>query len=80
MPSSTICGPMACSAKEKETKDMLLLPQPLAQALADYLAQRPYCEVAVLIAELTRIKPAPSAVEPKDPNAPADAEKHKAVV
>lgn len=37
----------------------LLIPQPLAQAIADYLMQRPYREVAGLVDALARLQPAP---------------------
>jgi len=36
---------------------MLALPQPLGQALIDYLKQRPYVEVYELIPALLALKP-----------------------
>jgi hypothetical protein len=43
----------------------------LAQAIADYLIQRPYCEVAPLVSGLSQMQPAPEVniVETKKPSA-----------
>lgn len=37
-----------------------LIPQPLAQAILDYLANHPYREVAPFVQALQQLKPAPA--------------------
>jgi hypothetical protein len=49
-----------------------ILPAELAQALYDYLARRPYLEVAGLIQAMAELKPREAAVG-ADPARPADA-------
>lgn len=44
-------------------KKELLIPLELAEAIANYLAQRPYAEVYQLIAALQQLQPAPEAPE-----------------
>lgn len=41
-----------------------LVPQALAQAILDYLVQRPYAEVHQLVASFQQIPRAPETVEP----------------
>lgn len=44
-----------------------IIPQPLAQAILDYLVQRPYAEVHQFVAAIQQMQAAPELVEPKPP-------------
>lgn len=43
----------------------LLIPQALAQAIVNYLAQQPYADVVNLVSAMTRLQPAPTVADPK---------------
>jgi hypothetical protein len=48
----------------------LLIPVPLAQEIATYLSERPYKEVAHLIAAMTQLQTAPEPEKPAEEKKP----------
>lgn len=47
-----------------DDKPTLLIPLDLAQQIADYLGQRPFNDVAPIMARLARLEPAPAPPAP----------------